>query len=136
MAEKRPDRILGPAHNDFWTYCNKGEFRLQRCNKCGEISWPAVTACEHCGATDLTWEQLSGRGKVISWTTHERPYYGELIPIPWDAILVELEEGPLFLSNPKGFTWKETQGYMPVKLAFIDCEDSTGPFRLPVFEKA
>ncbi len=135
MSEKRPDRVLGPPHDEFWAYCNKGEFRLQRCNSCKQLSWPAVQVCENCGRSNLTWERLSGRGKIISWVTFERQYYKEL-PIPWDTILVELEEGPLFVSNPKGFTWKEITANMPVKLDFLQCMDKTGEFRLPVFVKA
>jgi uncharacterized OB-fold protein len=79
---------------------------------------------------------MSGRGKIVSWCTFERDYYGGIMPIPHDTILVELEEGPLFVSNPKGFSWPETKVGMPVTLSFLDCEDSAGAFRLPVFEKA
>jgi hypothetical protein len=79
---------------------------------------------------------MSGDGKIVSWCTFERDYYAGMLPIPWDTILVELKEGPLFLSNPKGFSWQQTRVGMPVRLAFIDCEDSAGTFRLPVFEKA
>jgi hypothetical protein len=55
---------------------------------------------------------------------------------PLGTILVELEEGPLFVSNPSGFSWKEITPDMPVKVAFLDCEDSAGPFSLPVFAQA
>jgi hypothetical protein len=41
----------------------------------------------------------------------------------------------LFISNPEGFGRDETAFEMPVKLAFLDCEDAAGRFRLPVFEK-
>ena len=135
MREKRPNRTLGPVHDDFWAYCDKGELRLRRCTDCRHIAWPPVQACESCGSSSQTWEPLSGRGKVISWCTFEHRYYQE-IPIPWEAILVELEEGPLFVSNPKGFAWQDITPNMPVKLTFIDCEDDAGAFRLPVFEKA
>ena len=50
---------------------------------------------------------MSGRGTIASWCTFERDYYYGLLPIPWDTILVELEEGPLFISNPQGFTWRD-----------------------------
>jgi uncharacterized OB-fold protein len=136
MAKKRPDRVLGPGHDDFWAACNTGELRLQRCQTCGKISWPVVKACEYCGSPKLAWDRMSGRGKVVSWCTFERDYYGGIFPIPWDTILVELEEGAMFISNPDGFTWKDITPDMPVKLAFVDCEDSKGPFKLPVFSKA
>lgn len=136
MAERRPDRTLGAGHDTFWAWCAKGELRLQRCARCGELCWPAVQACDYCGAAELGWERMSGRGRIASWCTFERDYYQGALPIPWDAILVELEEGPLFISNPSGFTWRDIVPAMPVKLAFLDCEDAAGPFKLPVFEKA
>jgi uncharacterized OB-fold protein len=135
MAEKRPDRTLGGQHDIFWDWCAKGELRVQRCGQCGELAWPVVKACEHCASTDLAFAPLSGRGTVVSWATFERDYYQGALPIPWDTILVALEEGPLFISNPVGFTWRDIVPDMPVRVAFLDAEDSAGPFRLPVFER-
>lgn len=136
MPEKRPDRTLGPGHDEFWSWCAKGELRLQRCSTCSAIPWPVVAACENCGSTQLKWERMSGRGKIASWCTFERDYYAGVLPIPWDTILVELEEGPLFISNPKGFSWQDISPGMPVSSSFIECEDSAGIFHLPVFHKA
>jgi uncharacterized protein len=134
LAERRPDRVKGPAHDEFWSYCADGELRIQRCDTCGHLSWPPVDQCERCGHGDLEWRLLSGGGRVISWCTFERRYYAEL-DIPWDTILVELDEGPVFISNPSGFSNDEVVQGMAVHVAFLDCEDSSGPFRLPVFEK-
>jgi uncharacterized protein len=136
MAQKRPDRVLGPGHDTFWDWCARGELRLQRCGRCGKICWPVVTVCEHCGGDDLSWERMSGRGKIVSWCTFERDYYGGRLPIPWETILVELDEGALFISNPTDYAWKDMSFGMQVQLAFLDCEDSAGPFKLPVFERA
>lgn len=136
MAQRRPDRTRGPEHDAFWAWCDKGELRLQGCADCRKISWPPVRACEHCGGARLTWERMSGRGKVVSWCTFERDYYNGLLPIPWETILVELEDGVLFISNPADFTWEDIEPQMPVSLVFQDCEDSAGRFRLPVFRRA
>ena len=46
------------------------------------------------------------------------------------------EEGAMFISNPQDFTWQEARVGMPLKVAFRDCEDSGGSFRLPVFTPA
>jgi uncharacterized OB-fold protein len=134
--EKRPDRTLGAGHDEFWAWCGQGELRLQRCADCGNLSWPVTPACEVCGGTDRTWERMSGRGKIASWCSFERDYYAGLLPIPWMTILVELEEGPLFISNPMDFGEADISAGMPVSLAFIDCEDKAGAFRLPVFRHA
>lgn len=136
MAERRPDRARGPRDDEFWAWCDQGELRLQSCGACGRLSWPVVEACEHCGGGELTWQRMSGRGKVVSWCAFAYDYYGGMLPVPYDTILVELEEGPLFISDPAGFSAREGSVGTSVKLAFLACEDSAGPFRLPVFEKA
>lgn len=135
MVQTRPDRTLGPGHDEFWAWCEKSELRLQRCNSCRGHSWPVVTGCEHCGSLDLAWEQMSGLGKVVSWCSFEHDYYQGKIRVPYETILVELAEGPLFISNPADFSRDDITFEMPVKLTFLDCEDSAGSFRLPVFAK-
>jgi len=134
MAERRPNRTLGPAHDEFWAYCARDEFYMQRCSECLHFAWPPRPNCERCGAEELSWEELSGRGTVVSWCCLEQRYYQELTT-PWDVILVELEDGPLFVANPLGFGFADVEANMLVRVAFIDCEDDAGPFRLPVFER-
>lgn len=135
-AMRRPDRVLGPGHDEFWEWCGKGELRLPRCTRCGHLAWPPVPACEACGGSEFSWERMSGDGTLASWCTFERGYYAKLLPIPWETILVELAEGPLFISNPVGFGWPDCRMGMPLKLQFLDCEDRAGLFSLPVFAAA
>jgi len=78
---------------------------------------------------------MSGNGRVVSWCTFQRPYHREL-RVPWTTILVELSEGPLFISNPVDFEYDDVSFGMPVRATFVDCEDDAGAFRLPVFERA
>lgn len=135
MAERRPNRVRGPEHDEFWSYCAGDELRLQRCQHCRHVQWPPVAqACELCAKTELAWETMSGQGKLVSWCTFYQPYYPET-ELPYDTIVVELDEGPLFISNPAGFTNDEAELDMAVSVAFIDCEDDAGPFRLPVFSR-
>jgi hypothetical protein len=94
-----------------------------------------VRKCEQCGEQGFTWQRLSGRGKVVSWSTFQQDYYRGVLPVPYDTILVELEEGPLFISNPQGFGWQDLSPDMAVQVVFIEAEDSAGAFRLPVFER-
>ena len=135
MAEKRPDRTLGANHDEFWAWCEKGELRIQQCGQCKAYTWPPAETCEACDSSALGWQAMSGIGKIASWCTFERDYYYGVLPMPWDTIVVELQEGPLFLSNPQGFSWPDIQVGMPVSLEFIECEDSAGTFRLPVFSR-
>lgn len=135
MAERRPNRVIGGVHSEFWAGCDADELRLQTCDVCRGIAWPPVKACDRCGSEQLTWTKMSGDGALVSWTTFERSYYREL-PVPWDTVLVELDEGPLFISNPAGFGRDEMRPGLRLRVTFIDCEDDHGSFKLPVFETA
>lgn len=135
MAERRPDRTLGLNHDTFWDWCAKGELRIQRCDGCAHLAWPVVHECQVCGGQALTWERMSGRGKVISWSRFHQDYYRGTLPVPYTTILVELAEGPLFVSNPHGFDWQQLVFELPVRVAFVEAEDSSGTFALPVFER-
>ena len=61
MTQTRPNRTLGPGHDDFWAGCAEGELRIQHCTACDKHSWPVVADCEHCGSTDLNWQSDVGQ---------------------------------------------------------------------------
>ena len=136
MTQTRPNRTPGPGHDEFWAGCAQGELRIQRCTECKELHWPVVAACEHRGSTALAFEALSGKGKVVSWCSFVQDYYRGTMPVPYDNIMVELDEGPMFISNPADFSYDDITLGMPVAVTFIDAEDGTGAFKLPVFKKA
>jgi uncharacterized OB-fold protein len=134
MRERRPNRTLGGVHDQFWQFCQSRDLRLQQCRGCSTFVWPPVDSCEECGWLDLHWRPLSGTGRLKSWATVEQQYY-DVLPVPWETILVELAEGPLFVSNPLGFTRNEMVLDLPLQVVFLDCEDDNGAFLLPVFRK-
>jgi uncharacterized protein len=136
VRQRRPDRVHGLCHDEFWTWCDKGELRIQECDVCRKLLWPPNGTCEYCSASELSWLQMSGKARLISWCAFERDYYSGVLPIPWTTILVELEEGPFLISNPQGFNIAECTPGLALSLAFLDCVDNMGPYRLPVFEKA
>ncbi len=135
MTTTRPDRILGPGHDEFWNWCARGELRLQCCDDCAELAWPVVQSCEHCGSNSFQWQAMTGKGTLVSWCRFDHDYYKGLLDMPYWTILVELDEGPLFVSNPLSIPEEELALGLAVSLAFQDCEDAGGAFKLPVFKK-
>jgi uncharacterized OB-fold protein len=133
MPVPRPTRTLRGAHDiAFWAYCQKGELTLQRCVRCKTYAWPPVEVCEACGSDELPWCGMSGRGWLRSFCTFERQYYPECAP-PWTVVLVELEEGPLFISNARAIAEQGLEEGVELSVEFLDCEDGNGVFALPVF---
>ena len=133
MTLMRPPRTLGPGHDDFWAGCAGDELRLPRCTACHTLQWPIAAQCDRCGSSDFQWERLSGRAMLVSWCRFHQDYYKGLIAVPYDTILVRLEEGPLFISNPQRLDPAAMRPDLPLKVTFVDAEDHAGRFRLPVF---
>ena len=134
MAQARPIRRLSVFDIPFWEHAKKHEFRLQQCSNCGKWRWPPAASCDSCLSEDYSWNMLSGEGKVKSWITFHRPYFPECPP-PHHVVTVELKEGPFFVSNPVGFPVEELKLDLPVKVTWLEAEDSSGEFSLPVFTK-
>jgi uncharacterized protein len=135
VGERRPNRAEGAIHDEFWEFCSRRQLRVQRCRECASYAWPPVDRCEYCGGSGFDWHLTAGTGKLQSWATFEQKYY-DVLPIPWDTILVELDEGPLFVSNPVDFSPDEMVLDMPVQVDFLECEDDRGNFLLPVFRRS
>ena len=79
----------------FWTAAAAGELRIPRCNACGTWNWYPPTRCTRCGAAELPWELVSGRGTLFSWAVVHRALYGAVAEwVPYVTGLVALEEDP------------------------------------------
>ena len=132
MAEQRPDRRIGIDDEPFWEYTKNHELRLQKCDDCGQWRWPPAPICAGCLSENSTWTEVEGKGTIKTWVTFHRQYFPELPP-PVNIILVELTEGPLFISNPVGLTSEQLKDGMAVELTWLDVKDNTGEFGLPQF---
>lgn len=95
----KPTKISAP----FWQGCREGVLRLQRCDACGTYVYYPVYMCPACSSLDLSWTPVSGRGRIYTRTRIEEPVSaasGSLEPLI--VALVELEEGPVMMSNIVG----------------------------------
>ncbi|WP_433521439.1 Zn-ribbon domain-containing OB-fold protein [Nocardia pseudovaccinii] len=75
----------------------RGEFALPACGDCERVHYPPRVLCPYCGATALSWRQLSGLGTVYSASVLV-PREGE----SYCVALIDLDEGPRLMSNVVG----------------------------------
>ena len=75
---------------------------------------------------------MAGRGKVLSWTTFHRSYFPEY-PAPHTAIVLELDEGPLFVAYPVEMALEDLREGKVLSLRWADGQDKFGAYNLPVF---
>ncbi len=120
-----PDALDQP----FWEGCERGEFLLQRCPQSGRWHWPAVADPET--GSGLEWVPASGRGTLHTFTIIHKAYSEEYAErVPYNVVVVELEEGPLFHSNLVECANEDIRVGMPVEVLF---EKTEGGAVLPLF---
>jgi len=73
-----------------------------KCKQCGTITVPPKIACGNCASTDLDITELSGKGKIQTFTTVFVPPEGREDECPYVIVLVELNEGPWIMGNLTG----------------------------------
>jgi uncharacterized OB-fold protein len=99
------ERLLPSAdglNGTFYGFLARDELRLQRCKACGAWRHPPRIRCAPCGSTEASWEPVSGRGRVYSWTVTHRAV-DPAFTSPYAILVVELDEGPRLVGNLRGF---------------------------------
>lgn len=98
-----PEPAVSELTRPFWEGGLVGELRLQRCGACGHLRYPISPVCPRCLSGEALWEALSGVGTVLTCTVFERAYHDAWQDqVPYVVALVELAEGPVFLTNVVG----------------------------------
>lgn len=78
---------------DFVKYLNEGKIMATRCNKCGRLHFPPRADCPYDLSTDMKWEKLSGRCKLLTYTTAHFAPTGFKDDVPYTIALAQCEEG-------------------------------------------
>ncbi|ACJ16792.1 hypothetical protein, conserved [Thermococcus onnurineus NA1] len=70
-------------------------------SKCenGHVHFPKRSICPVCGSRNIEEIELSGKGKVLSWTIVRNPPSGFEYYKPYPLALIELEEGITVLAQ-------------------------------------
>jgi len=87
-----------PTSRPFWEAARRHELKLQRCAACQKFIYYPRTRCPYCFGDQLEWQQVSGRGKVYSYTIVRRASHRAFTD-PYVLAIVELEEGPRMTTN-------------------------------------
>lgn len=101
MNAPEMSRILPPQTElarPYWEGCRSGELRMQYCNDCERYQFFPRIFCSHCGASQLSWRAVSGRGRVASYTVVRRGI-SSAYAAPYVVALIDLDEGPCMMSN-------------------------------------
>jgi uncharacterized protein len=126
MTSPAPQRLATPAPPvnpetaAFWAATAEGRLLVKRCADCAGLIWYPRAICPECGSMRTDWLQVSGRGRIYSYTVNHRgegPYQGSA---PYVLAYVELDEGPRMMTNIVDADGPELAVGLPVEVVFHD----------------
>jgi uncharacterized OB-fold protein len=111
----QPSAISQP----FWDGLAEGALRIQRCEQCGRLVFYPRPYCPDCLSDALTWTEMSGRGRVYTYTVVRRAMHPAFQPdVPYVFAIVELAEGPRLPTNVIGCAPEDVRVEMAVKAVY------------------
>ena len=117
--------ICGEASTEICVYCTKDSCanhlceKCHRCSDCGRHVFYPRSLCPYCLSESLEWVEVSGRGKLYSFTVVRRamhPAFQE--DVPYVYAIVELEEGPRVTSNVINCPLEAVRVDMPLRAVY------------------
>ncbi|MEM1724103.1 MAG: Zn-ribbon domain-containing OB-fold protein [Candidatus Jordarchaeales archaeon] len=102
----------------FWEGLKSRKLLAPVCNDCGEVFFPPRAFCPRCLSENLGWRELSGKGKLHSWT---EVHY--LAPKPYILGVIDLAEGIGRMISRIEAKSDELEIDMPMKIDFVDVSD-------------
>jgi uncharacterized OB-fold protein len=117
----------------FWAAARRGTLMVQRCASCGAWQWGPEWICHKCLSFDLTWREVSGRGRIYSWERPWHPVHSALAGRgPYIVVLVELPDvgNVRMLGNLLGDPLQDVAIGAVVEAVFEAHDDADPPFTL------
>lgn len=120
----------------YWQACARHELKLPRCSQCGRLSLPPDIVCPHCRSAEpgWTWQAVSGRGKIRTWTVVRHSFL-QGFDLPFVLADVELDDDPGVRMVGRLLDGPETDLALGdrVEVAFEDIADGIA---IPSFRRA
>jgi hypothetical protein len=89
-----PDVEWEPTR-EFWAGAARGALLIPRCAACARYVWYPQVPCRYCGGAHLTWTEVSGRGRLFSWSVVRYAWIPQVADrLAFVSGLVALEEDP------------------------------------------
>jgi uncharacterized protein len=115
----------------FWDGCLRDELLLQRCTVCQAFRHPPSPICHVCLSDQHEWVRASGRGTIYTFVVVHQPLAkGWETLVPYVVAVIDLDEGPKFLTNMVNVVPGDVAIGMPVEVVF----EAVGEMKMPMFQ--
>jgi uncharacterized protein len=129
-AKFLPPNDLPEFHTPFWEGIKSHALQLQKCQDCGRWRYIPTEICARCSSEQWTWTQVSGHGRLYTYTViHRAPTPAYQADAPYVIAHVEIDEGPRMISNLVGCNRTDVRIGMPVEVIYEDVSSEWTLFR-------
>lgn len=91
----RPLPVPTETSRPFWDGLRDEQVRIQRCSACSAWVFYPRSHCTSCLSPELVWTDVSGRGRLHTFTIARQPTAPQFADdVPQLLAVVELDEGP------------------------------------------
>ena len=96
MSRHLGDDWLLPVLDDLnRAWFTSGKIVVQQCESCGEIQHPPDEVCGSCQASEFSWRECSGEGRIESVAVVHHPLRPSLEEhVPYAVVVVSLDDAP------------------------------------------
>lgn len=127
----KPVPVVSAWARPFWEGTAQSKLVLQQCDDCTKYIFYPRVICSHCSSENLTWREVSGKGKIYSFTIVQNNAPSAFqADMPYVVAVIELDEGVRMLSNIIECDQDKLTFEMPVEVVFERLNDE---FVLPKF---
>jgi uncharacterized protein len=108
----------------FYKFMSQKKLMAGQCLKCGKIHLPPRLLCDNCYGQEFEWMQISGKGKLVTYTViHVAPQQFQALT-PYAVGIVQLENGLRIPGMMPGLTQEQLKIGMELTLDFGTCSTS------------
>jgi uncharacterized protein len=108
----------------FYKFMTQKKLMAGRCLKCGKMHLPPRLLCDNCYGQQFEWMQISGKGKLVTYTViHVAPQQFQALT-PYAVGIVQLENGLRIPGMIPGLTQEQLKIGLELTLDFGTCSTS------------
>jgi len=105
----------------FWDSLRQRSIKVQRCASCGAFRHVPKEICAKCYSTSFSWEPVSGRGVVYTYTiVHRAPTAAYQGSAPYTIVHVAMDEGFRIVGTMTGNDPDSMEIGAPVRVVYTD----------------
>jgi hypothetical protein len=105
----------------FYKFLQQGKLMAGICQKCKKVHLPPRPFCDNCGSQEFSWLNISGKGKLVTYTIINVAPQQFQSMTPYAVGIVELAGGLKIPGMIQAVTQEQLKIGMPLLLDFGTC---------------